>query len=253
MHLVYYNPFPKRSISYWGLGKYETTNLEGEVRIQFQDVKACIGYYDGKEHHSCINSTLNVKQCPYCLSKDISRVYTRMDLRGFEHLEDEIVNRPYSLYLAYFGGPTVKCGVCRAERFETRMKEQGARYFVHLMNFDNANDTYSMEKLVQHVFGVKNAMRNSTKLKVKNDLKPEILKEVLDKIKSTEPFSNYLISNPKVEKVKYNVSYNFELVTDSIDGKILGSIGSFLVFSNNGDTFGIDLKRKIGEYFKFIL
>lgn len=251
MHLIRYLPFPEPEFSYWDSNILGSSKLEGNIKIQFQDIKACIGYNDGKEQHFCANSALNVKQCPYCSFRDISRVYTRMDMRGFEHLEQEIKNRPYSLYLAYFGRDVIKCGVCREERLLTRLKEQGALYYIHLMDFNNADDCYSMEKLLQHNFGLKNAVRNSTKLKVINEVKPELLNNTLDEIKNTSPFCDFVIPKTKVQNIDYNLPTQFNISNDSIDGEVLGSRGSFLFFKNNGENFAIDLKKKVGEYFKF--
>ncbi|MDD5023158.1 MAG: DUF2797 domain-containing protein [Candidatus ainarchaeum sp.] len=251
MHLINFFPNPEPEISYWESRAIEKLKLEGEVRIQFQNVRACIGYNDGKEYHSCINSEIDTRQCHYCASKDISKVYTRMDLSGFEHLEEEIVNRPYSLYLAYFGKDIIKCGVCRKERLDKRVKEQAAFYFAHLMDFDNANDAYGMEKLLQHNFGLRNAVRNSTKLKNMKNIDTTIFSQILSEIKETPPFSDYILNNAKIEKINYNLPEDFSISKDSIDGIILGSMGSFLFFKNEENTFTIDLKDKKGEYFRF--
>lgn len=252
MHLIYFRPFPSSELSYWDSSTLGTLELGGQIRIQFQGIKGCVGYNDGEEQHSCINSALNTKQCPYCSFRDISRVYTRMDLTGYEHLEEEIINRPYSVYLAYFGSDVIKCGVCREERLLTRIKEQAAAYYVNLMKFENANDAYSMERVLQHSFGLRNAVRNSTKLKVMNDIKLKLLEDTLKEIKATSPFSDYMLKNSKIEKIDYRLPEKFTISKDSIDGEILGSRGSFLFFKNNGDNFAIDMKKKEGEYFRFI-
>ncbi len=251
MHLVYFKPFESPEISYWDFSGLNSTFLEGKIKIEFQGVKGCIGYNDGKEQHRCPFDSIEKKQCPYCLSKDISKVYTRMNFEGFEHIKEEMINRPYSIYLAYFGSDVVKCGVCRKERLDIRLKEQGARYFIHLMDFDNSNDAYNMEQMLQINFGFKNAVRNSTKLKVYSNLNPDILSQSIKLIEKTEPFSDYIRPNLEFKKIEYGLPDIFSISKDKIDGEILGSLGSFLFYQKKDETFAIDLKEKTGEYFKF--
>ncbi|MFA5050207.1 MAG: DUF2797 domain-containing protein [Candidatus Micrarchaeia archaeon] len=250
MHLVYFKPFEEPEISYWDFSGITSDVLNGKIKIEFQGVKSCIGYNDGQEQHRCPLDSIETRQCPYCLSKDISKVYTRMNFEGFEHIRKEITNRPYSVYLAYFGKDIIKCGVCRKERLEMRLKEQGAAYFVHLMDFENSTDAYSMEQMIQVNFGFKNAVRNSTKLKAMGIFNPELLSNSLSIIEKTEPFCGYLRKNPVVTKIDYNLPDIFSVSKNKIDGEILGCRGSFLFYENKQENFAIDLKEKIGEYFK---
>ncbi len=249
MHLVYFLPHPNLEIGYWNCSSFKSETLEGNLKLDFKGVQSCIGYNDGEEHHPCINDAVNIVQCPYCKYRDISKVYTRMDLTGFEHLEEQLINRPYALYLAYFGKDIIKCGVCREERLQSRIMEQGALFYIPLMKFNNANDAYDMENLIQNTFGVKNSVRNSVKLKSMKEIELGILEKKFEEIKTTPPFSEYLLKNSNITKVSYNVPLDFELSTEKIHGEILGFYSSFLIYSNNGNNFGIDMKRKIGEHF----
>jgi len=249
MHLVYFRPHPNLEIGYWNCSSFKSETLEGKVDIDFKGVHSCIGYNDGKEHHPCVNDAVNVAQCPYCKFRDISKVYTRMDLSGFEHLEQEIINRPYALYLAYLGKDIIKCGVCREERLQSRIMEQGALFYVPLMKFTNANDAYDMENLLQNTFRVRNSVRNSVKLKSMKEIELGLLEKKFEEIKNTPPFSEYVLENSKIQEVSYNVPLDFELESEKINGELLGFYSSFLIFSNKLGTFGIDMKRKVGEHF----
>ena len=108
-HLVYFNP-PEKEIGFWNNGEFNTSNLGNTESIEFEDLKRCIGFRDEKYHHQCRNEAINLRQCPFCGFRDISKIYTRLDLTGYEHMEQEIMNRDYSVYLAYFGADVIKIG-----------------------------------------------------------------------------------------------------------------------------------------------
>ena len=58
----------------------------------------------------------------------MAKVYTVGDFTGFPEVYEEAKKEEYCLYLAQFGEDITKCGVTRKERFEERMREQGADF-----------------------------------------------------------------------------------------------------------------------------
>ena len=102
--------------------------LRKQEDIDFSAKKACIGFRTPEGYQPCVNSAINVGQCPSCSGRDMARAYTVGDFSGFPKLYEEAKKEEYCLYLAGFGEDIVKAGVTRKERFEERMREQGADF-----------------------------------------------------------------------------------------------------------------------------
>lgn len=247
-HLISYLSSEKPEILFWEDSDIKNIPIPTEINLVFSEEKYCTGYNTGEMHFKCRNNAINCSQCPTCRYSDISKVYTRLNFSGYEHLMEEIVNRDYSIYLAYFGGSIVKAGVTKKERVQKRLREQGAILWVELMQFNNANDAYNMERLLQENFNLKNAVRSKYKLENLSKVDGNILKKAIDSIKSTDPFQEHLLTNLSINKISYNIPKEFSL-SQNVNGQFLDSKGDFLFYKNNEGCFAVNMKSNCGSFF----
>jgi hypothetical protein len=226
--------------------------LSGDCDISFSDRLACIGFRTPGGYKKCPNSAIHTRQCPTCSALDMSRAYTKGDFSGFPSLYEEAKKQEYVLYLAGFGEDIVKCGVTRKERFEHRMREQGADFGCIVASYIGPDEIYKAESSLQSRFNFANAVRLAQKMRRlefdsslardgfathveivrSSGLLPDFTPEILD-------FSAFY---PKVERVAS---------TESILGTILGAKGELLLFRSNqsGRHFAINMRRKVGAFF----
>lgn len=248
-HLIYFYSAPEPRMAMWKGTELADVELNGEFTADFSHECRCIGYQTENARHKCPHKRDFVKQCISCFYKDISKVYTRLDFAGFEHIKEEISKQNFSIYLALFGDSIVKCGVTRTERVEMRVMEQGADFWVELMRFDNADDAYGTEHELQHVFGFRNAVRMDAKMKIAlagkyNDAN---LAAAIGQVLANTEFSNQVHSR-SINKLHYCTPRSFEMAND-IHGRITGSKASLLFFKNNGNNFCINMRKKEGFEF----
>src|SRR3989338_6693164 len=108
-HLVSYSSFPSPKISFWDGKVIRFKPLSGQVSFRFSQDVFCTGHYDGEKYEKCNFSSTGSRPCRPCAYLDISKVYTRFDFTGYEHMQEAIESTPYSVYLASFGKGTIKC------------------------------------------------------------------------------------------------------------------------------------------------
>ena len=248
-HLISFYNDPDPKIHFWKKDETDSIDLIGkDVQMKFSDYTICTGYKAEDERHKCPNLYKGQKQCSLCRHKDISRIYTRLDFTGYEHLEEEYKKQEFSVYLASFGTDIVKCGVTRSERVSKRLYEQGADYWCELMRFDDGESAYNAEVELQNIFGLKNFVRNDTKLKL---LKTKPTADALEKktrlIQSSKDFSDKLHST-KIEKNEFNIPEKLSL-TESLDGKIIGAKANILFFKKENLFFAYPMHNNIGRIF----
>lgn len=248
-HLISFYNDPDPKILFWK--KDEVQDLElmrKDVSFRFSDYLLCTGYKTEGMHCKCPNLQRGKKQCSLCREKDISRIYTRLDFTGYGHLEEKYKKQRFSVYLAAFGPDIVKCGVTRTERVKKRLYEQGADYWCELMRFDDGEAAYSAEVQLQGRFGLKNFVRNDTKLKLlETRPSPLALQKKLDLIASCDDISGRLNST-KIEKNDFNVPEKIVL-SDSLEGRITGSKANILFFCKGQKDFAYPMHKNIGRVF----
>ena len=205
------------TINFWEGGQETTLPLEGEITMEFDGPKACVGFKSRNNRHKCPYHYEGRIQCPFCGSKDISRIYTRHDFTGYEDLEDEFSKHEFSIYLVSFG-EKVKCGLAHSERLNERVKEQGADYYAELMRLKGP-EAYEMERLLQGHFGFSNAVQSRTKLKLLGNECPSALENAVVEVESTPPFNEYLLDSPMPKKIDYPIPEKWS-VAENIEGKI---------------------------------
>ena len=220
--------------------------------INFSSHRACIGYRTSETYIACPNTALHVRQCPTCSARDIARVYTVGDFSGFPEVYEEAKKDEYCLYLAQFGGDITKCGVTRLERFEERMREQGADFGCVIASFKGPDEVYGAEETIQSRFSFANAVR----------LQQKLARLVFDKGTASENFKS------SVEMVRTSgVLPDFEPHildfspfypklhsphrTYSVLGSILGAKGEILLFkSEGGKEFAVNMREQVASFFE---
>lgn len=234
-------------------GKANVTGLEleGEQDIVFSDRLTCIGYRAPDGYHECRNAAIHTRQCPMCSALDMSRAYTVGDFSGYPSLYEEAKKQEYVLYLAGFGTDIIKCGVTRKERFENRMREQGADLGCIIAEYEGPDKIYNDESALQSRFLFSNSVRINQKLRrldFEHGRARENFASMLGLVRSSgilpdcanqmRDFSEFY---PKARKVSE---------THSILGKILGAKGELLIFkSESGASFAVNMRKKVGTFF----
>jgi hypothetical protein len=232
-------------------GEVVSLVLEGFEDISFSGSVACIGYRSPKGYRPCPNHAINVRQCPTCAGLDISRAYTVGDFSGQSELYAKAQEEEYALYLAGFGEDILKCGVTRKERFESRMREQGADFGCIISVFKGPDRIYMAEHEVQARFNFSNSVRLAQKMrrlqfdyKAARDNFSSAVRMVSasgivpDSEKSTMEFSQFY---PRVENVHEE---------GAVMGKILGAKGEILLYSSDGNDYAVNMRKKVGTFFE---
>lgn len=229
-------------------GKLE---LSGEQDINFSERLACIGYRTPDGFCACPNSAIHTRQCPTCSALDIARAYTKGDFSGYPSLYDEAKNEEYCLYLAGFGEKIIKCGVTRKERFELRMREQGADLGCIVASFTGPDEVYHAEASLQSRFMLSNAVRISQKMRMlefDRQAARENFAGTVDLVRNSgavPDFSPNIIDfsefYPRAKKAKE---------AHTIIGEILGAKGEILLFKSGlGSHFAVNMRKQVGSFF----
>lgn len=246
-HVISFFSTSVPTLHYWEGKEESSLPLKGELTLEFSGPKSCIGFRSRNNRYKCPYKYEGRMQCPFCGSKDISRIYTRHDFAGYEDLQEEFAEHEFSIYLASFG-ERVKCGVTHAERIKERTREQGADYYAEIMRL-RGQDAYEMERLLQSHFGFCNAVQARTKLKLLGQENPQPLEDAIVKLESAQPFNEYLLDAPMPQKIDYRLPKEWG-VAEHIDGKILCAKGPLLFFENHDGAKVINMKGNHGMFFR---
>ncbi len=194
----------------------------------------CIGYFDGRERHKCPNNAINVRQCPTCKFRDISKIYTRFDFTGYEELEEKREEVDFAIYLTTFGD-IVKAGVTERRRLDDRIYEQGGKFYAEIAHF-KGKKAYEFESLLHNHFNIKGFMRREEKIEaIKKDDKEglEKMKELIEMLREKIP--EELNENITIKENHFTVPEEFERATSKdIKGEIVGFRGQVFFSKNNG-------------------
>ncbi|MFP3949904.1 MAG: DUF2797 domain-containing protein [Candidatus Micrarchaeia archaeon] len=245
-HLISFSSAEKPQITYWEGDEEKTAVVEGETSILFEGRKSCVGFRGRRNRHRCPYRYEGRIQCPFCGSRDISRIYTRHDFRGYEELEEEFSKHRFSIYLVSFG-ERIKCGVTHQERVEQRVREQGADYYSEIMRLQGA-EAYEMERLLQSHFGFSNAVQGRTKLRLLGQENEAALENAIREIESTPPFNEYLLDTPMPRKLDYPVPEKCT-ISDCINGEVKGAKGPLLFFENSEGAHVTNMNAMKGMFF----
>ena len=234
-----------------GKGEVKGLELSGRQDIAFSDKFSCIGFKTPDGYCSCKNSAVHTRQCPTCAALDISRAYTVGNFSGLPQLYEEAKKQEYVLYLAGFGEEIVKCGVTRKERFENRMREQGADFGCIIAKYSGPDEIYNAEASIQSRFSFSNSVRLAQKMRllefdvgearenfsskvqmvVSSELLPSISPQIID-------FSQFYPHAKRAEEAK------------SIHGEIIGAKGEILLFKSDSNRHSaVNMRKHVGAFF----
>ncbi len=246
-HFIYFSPLGS-IIKFWGPSEMNHLNLEGTMRVEFGNEKHCIGYNDGTTLHPCPGKMSGQKQCPACAARDILRLYTRLDFRGFGQFYGKFRNQQFSVYLASFGH-MVKCGVTCSSRLAERVREQGVDYFSEIAKTDNAEAAYSIEKKVQRNFAIRSGITSLQKLRLLNQENPARITAYIPKIKESGLLDG-CEGEMKVRSLAYDVPPSVS-EAPNIEGKILSCKGQLLFFEKGSSHYAVNMSTKSGTIFVY--
>jgi hypothetical protein len=134
-----------------------SASFDSIFHVKFNPGRFCIGHFDGKEWHYCGVETKGLR-CPSCNQKDYLTKCLREERECLRYEEDHV------LYLAYFGGKTVKVGITRSWRVHERLWEQGALTYT-ILDEGIGWKMLSLEKEVSKTFGIPQFISKKQKLR----------------------------------------------------------------------------------------
>ena len=246
-HAISFFSTEELTLNFWNGKEQDALILNGNMKLTFEGGKKCIGFKSRNNRYQCPYHYEGRIQCPFCGSRDISRIYTRHNFKGYEDLEEEFSQKEFSIYLVSFADK-IKCGVTQAGRIKDRVHEQGADFYAEIMRLKGP-EAYEMERLLQSHFGFKNSVQSRTKLKLLGNEHPELLEQAIVKIESSAPFNEYLLDTQMPQKLSYNIPDKWT-VAENIDGAITGAKGPLLFFENSNGSHVINMKANEGKFFE---
>src|SRR3989344_3016718 len=226
--------------------------LSGNQDIVFSERPACIGYRTPDGYLPCPNGAVHMRQCPTCSARDVAKAYTVGDFSGYPSLYLEAKKEEYCLYLAQFGEDITKCGVTRKERFEERMKEQGADFGCMIAAYTGPDEIYGAEEAVQSRFSFANAVRLEQKLRrlvFDKGIAQQNFKSAVEMVKTSGVLPDF---TPGI----LDFSSHYPRLhspgrTYSILGTILGAKGEILLFkSEAGREFAVNMRQQVGSFYE---
>ncbi|MGD0318205.1 MAG: DUF2797 domain-containing protein [Nitrososphaerales archaeon] len=141
-------------------------NTPFNLSCRFSDDRYCIGCFDSNEYLTACKRVARVQgsrvQCDECFNNDPSQRCTAC--HGECDLPSEYCTLPHIVYLAAYTPTDVKVGVCRRERFGTRIAEQGALMAIPIARADDGRVARELEAKIHSTFGVPDKVRPKVRL-----------------------------------------------------------------------------------------
>lgn len=220
--------------------------------IDFSGKKACIGFRAPGGYHECVNGAINVAQCPACSFRDMAKAYTVGDFSGYPELYEEAKKEEYVLYLAGFGQDIIKCGVTRKERFEERMREQGADFGCVVATYLGPDEVYGAEGALQTRFSFSNSVRIAEKMRrlvFDKGMAAGHFRDTAEMVRNSGVLAEF---SPKIiDLSSHYPRLSSPQQTHSILGEIVGAKGEILLFrSQAGREFAVNMRAKTGHFFE---
>lgn len=252
-HLIrFYSGEGRPTLLYREEGCVKTAELGKKEDIAFSEHRACIGFRSPEGYQQCANGAINIRQCPSCSFRDMAKAYTVGDFSGYPKLYEEAKREEYCLYLAGFGQDIVKCGVTRKERFEERMREQGADFGCIVAQFTGPDQVYGAEESLQSRFSLANSVRLAQKIRrlvFDRQAAREHFSSTLEMVRSSGVLPDF---TPNIIDLSpHYPRLHSPQATDSVLGEILGAKGEILLFkSQGGRHFAVNMREKVGSFYE---
>ncbi|WP_049934104.1 DUF2797 domain-containing protein, partial [Halarchaeum acidiphilum] len=190
--------------------------------------RRCAGTITEDGHVACANA-----DAPYCPQHTSTWVCAKC--RG-ECLKDEMdCHEAHALYLAAFAPDTVKVGVTREWRLETRLREQGADAAAHVDTFENGRIAREREADLAARFP--DRVRVPAKIAgLAENVDEAAWRDALD---GFDPIDTYAFD--------YGLALDSRPVPEVLAaGPIVGAKGRVLCLEREGTVYAVDLRDLVG-------
>ncbi|MFC6976385.1 DUF2797 domain-containing protein [Halomicroarcula sp. GCM10025709] len=188
----------------------------------------CAGSVDGETHYACDNEA-----APYCPEHTDRWPCARCT--GNCDKPIDTCDEEHAVYLAAFAPDTVKVGVTRSWRLETRLREQGADRAAHLRTVGDGRIARQVEADIATDLG--DRVRVPTKIEGLADSVDERWWESL--LARFAPIESY--------DFEYGLELRDRPLAETLaTGTVVGTKGRVAVVSNNGSTYAVNLRDLVG-------
>lgn len=192
------------------------------------DERHCAGAIDGDDHVACDAPT-----APYCDAHDRTWICARCTGTCLKAEMD--CYEEHAVYLAAFAPATVKVGVTRSWRLETRLYEQGADRAAHIRTVSNGRIAREIEADIAD--RLTDRVRIPTKLAgLHENVDTAAWRAVLDRFDPIETVD-----------LDHGLRIDTRPVRETIaSGTVLGVKGRLLVLENGDTPYVVDLRDLVG-------
>ncbi|MCJ0620283.1 DUF2797 domain-containing protein [Haloarcula hispanica] len=188
----------------------------------------CAGAVDGDRHFHCDNDP-----APYC--PEHTDIWPCARCTGDCNKPLETCDEEHAVYLAAFASDTVKVGVTRSWRLETRLREQGADRAAHLRTVADGRIARQVEADIAVELG--DRVRVPTKISgfdqsVDTDWWASLCERY-------DPLAIY--------DFEYDLSLSDRPMAETLaTGTVRGTKGRVAVLENNSSVYAVDLRQLVG-------
>jgi len=182
----------------------------------------------GRVHHAC--QAVDAPYCPEHTSRWPCARCTGDCNKPIEACDEE-----HAVYLAAFAPDTVKVGVTRSWRLDTRLREQGADRAAHLRTVADGRIARQIEADIAADLG--DSVRVPTKIAG--------LADAVDETRWTALCAEY----DPIEQYTFDYGLDLHerpLAETLATGKVVGTKGRVAIVENNGSTYAVDLRDLVG-------
>ena len=229
VQIVGYEPTPDAALHIARGGTVERVPLTqgSELSYGLGD-RRCAGQVNGSTHIPCHDSS-----APFCSAHTATWICARC--RGV-CLKDEMdCFDDHVVYLAIVAPASIKVGVTKAHRFETRLHEQGADRGVAIHHVENGRIAREIETELMASF----PDRISITAKIEG-----IGRAVNESVwnEAIEPYDQYRYSEPVYDLPSLQTAVPERIVA----GRIIGTKGRLCLLETGGTTYVTDLRTLVG-------
>jgi hypothetical protein len=210
-------------------GRVEHRSLAPETTLSYTlGTRHCAGAVDGERHYRCDDAT--APYCPEHTDRWPCARCTGNCNKPLDTCEEE-----HAVYLAAFAPDTVKVGVTRSWRLETRLREQGADRAAHLRTVADGRVARQVEADIATDLG--DRVRVPTKIEGLADSVDERWWKAL--LADFAPIETY--------DFEYGLDLAERPLAETLaTGTVVGTKGRVVVLSNNGSTYAVNLRDLVG-------
>ncbi|AKH97732.1 DUF2797 domain-containing protein [Halanaeroarchaeum sulfurireducens] len=211
-------------------GIVQQRTLEEGVELSYSlGERHCAGTVTESTHEAC-----DREAAPYC--EEHTSHWPCARCTGTCSMPTEACHEEHAIYLAAFAPETIKVGVTRSWRLETRLREQGADRAAHIRTVKNGRVARGIETDMADRFP--DRVRVPTKMaSLHRSVDDEAWAAILDEF---VPIDTY--------DFDYGLSLDSRPVMETLaSGTVVGTKGRVLVLDRAGTTYAVDLRDLVGH------